>query len=81
MKKVIFLSLVVLSFSSCATVLGGQKTDHQRNKAQCGEPRRQLRVGMIVADLLFFPPGLIIDFATKKIYKPFPNSQKIKECK
>ena len=80
MKNKLFILVIALSMSSCATLLGGQKTDHQRKPAECGQPRRQIRVGMVIADLLLFPPGLIIDFATRKIYKPFPNSNKTKKC-
>lgn len=79
--KIILILVIAMSMTSCATILGGQKTDHQRHPAQCGEPRRQLRTGMIIADLLLFPPGLIIDFATRKIYKPHPNSNRTKHCK
>ncbi len=80
MKKLLFLFACV-SMTSCATILGGQKTDHQRKQPQCDAPRRQVRVGMLIADLILFPPGVIIDFATRKIYKPFPNSNKVKKCK
>lgn len=83
MQRKFFILILVtqLMMTGCASVLGGQKTDHQRHRPECGEPRRQLRVGMIIADLVLFPPGLIIDFATRKIYKPFPNANRTKHCK
>lgn len=68
-----------LLLSSCATVLGGQKTDHQAHKPQSGEPKRQLRIGFIIADLVLCPPCLIVDFVTKKIYKPEARASKIKK--
>lgn len=77
----IFIVALMMATSSCATILGGQKTDHQANKPECGEPRRQVRVGFVVANLLLFPPGLLIDFATEKIYKPEPRENRVKKCK
>lgn len=80
MYKLFFIAMMV-TMTSCATVLGGQKTDHQANKPECGEPRRQIRVGFVIANLLLFPPGLILDFATEKIYKPQPRENRVKKCK
>ena len=80
-NKLSILCLVaLLTMQSCATILGGQKTDHQRHPAQCDQPRRQLRAGFIIADLILFPPGLIIDLLTKKIYKPQPRQDRLKKC-
>ena len=81
-RRFLFIVTLVsyISASGCATVLGGQKTDHQRTRPECGQPRRSVRVGFILADLIFCPPLLLLDFATKKIYKPFPNENKIKKC-
>lgn len=73
--------IIALSMSSCATVFTGSKTDHQRTKPECGEPRRQIRPGALIFDLLLFPPGVAIDFATKKIYKSNPNHKRLKKCK
>jgi hypothetical protein len=82
MKKVkVILIALPLLLSSCATLLGGKKTDHQRNKPACDEPRRRVRIGFLIADAILFPPGLIIDFCTKKIYQPGPNPNKVKKCK
>ena len=74
MKKL--LSVVILSicisfiFSSCATVFGGRVSDLQRTKPKEGEPARAIRGGALVADILLFWPGTIVDFATGAIYKP-----------
>lgn len=75
------MALAALLLTSCATVLGGAKTDHQATRPECGEPRRQIRPGFFAFQLFFFPPGLLIDFATKKIYKPDPRASKLKRCK
>jgi hypothetical protein len=64
------LVAMTLSYSSCATVFGGEVTNCQRTKPSQGEPARKLRAGAMVADILLFWPGLIVDFATKAIYKP-----------
>jgi hypothetical protein len=66
---VIFISLT-LSFTSCATVLGGHISECQRTKPVAGQPSRQLRAGAMIADILLFWPGTIVDFATNAIYKP-----------
>lgn len=64
------LVAMTLSYSSCATVFGGQVSQCQRTKPAEGEPARKIRAGALVADILLFWPGLIVDFATKAIYKP-----------
>lgn len=33
-------------------------------------PQRDIRVGALIADILLFWPGTIVDFATGAIYKP-----------
>lgn len=74
MKKfiVIFLSMLLMtaSLSSCATVFGGKITQCQKTTPAAGQPQRQVRVGALVADILLFWPGAIVDFATGAIYKP-----------
>lgn len=73
MKKTSNLLLIVLllaSMSSCATVFGGKVTEHQRTKPNAGEPQREVRVGALIADIILFWPGTIVDFATGAIYKP-----------
>lgn len=56
--------------TSCATVFGGKVSDCQRTKPAAGEPSRKLRAGAMIADILLFWPGTIVDFATGAIYKP-----------
>ena len=69
--NVVFLSICIsFLFSSCATVFGGRVSDLQRTKPKQGEPARAIRGGALVADILLFWPGAIVDFATGAIYKP-----------
>jgi len=71
--KIQFLALLFLSIimlPSCATILGGKVTESQRIKPAPGQPQREVRVGFLIADILLFVPGLIVDFATGAIYKP-----------
>ncbi|WP_420147365.1 hypothetical protein [Spirosoma sp.] len=58
------------SLSSCATVFGGRITEAQKRKPLPGEQQRQVRAGALIADILLFWPGTIVDFATGAIYKP-----------
>lgn len=62
--------LLVLSLSSCATVFGGKVSECQRTKPAAGQPTRAIRAGALIADILLFFPGAIVDFATGAIYKP-----------
>lgn len=76
MKKSIKLTvilLVALFFSSCATILGGPITDYQKTKPAPGEPQRDVRVVALIADIIIFWPGAVVDFATGAIYKPAPK--------
>lgn len=61
---------MVATLSSCATVFGGGVSDCQRTKPAAGEPAREVRAGALIADVLLFWPGAIVDFATGAIYKP-----------
>jgi|TARA_B110000495_G_scaffold192416_1_gene196530 hypothetical protein len=70
MKNVIAIGLVAIMMSSCATVFGGKITAQQKKKPLAGEQQRQVRVGALIADILLFWPGAIVDFATGAIYKP-----------
>tara|TARA_R110002033_G_C3780741_1_gene229257 strand:+ start:431 stop:658 length:228 start_codon:yes stop_codon:yes gene_type:complete len=70
MKRVIAIGFIAIMMSSCATVFGGKVTSHQKTKPAAGEEQRQVRVGALIADILLFAPGLIVDFATGAIYKP-----------
>ncbi len=64
------LFVLVLLLPGCATILGGPVTEHQRTKPIPGEPQREVRVGALIADIILFWPGTIVDFATGAIYKP-----------
>ncbi len=70
LSSILAIALLVLSMSGCATVFGGKVTEYQRTKPADGEPQREVRVGALIADILLFFPGLIVDFATGAIYKP-----------
>jgi len=73
MRKIIkplFMMLVLASMSSCATIFGGPVTAKQRTAPSPGQPVREVRVGALIADILLFWPGTIVDFATGAIYKP-----------
>lgn len=69
-KTMLAMVLVASLLTSCATVFGGKVSDYQRTKPAEGQPTRQIRAGAMVADILLFWPGLIVDFATGAIYKP-----------
>lgn len=62
--------LIAASLSSCATVFGGRVSDCQRTKPAEGKPARPIRAVALIADVLLFWPGAIVDFATGAIYKP-----------
>lgn len=76
MKKLRQLAIVALAcstLSSCATIFGGPITTYQKTKPAPGQPQREIRVGALIADILLFWPGAIVDFATGAIYKPQPK--------
>ena len=74
MKKSLTRSLLAIailaSMSSCATVFGGRVTEYQRTRPAPGQPQREVRVGALIADVILFWPGAIVDFATGAIYRP-----------
>lgn len=72
MKKIKLFALILLAvlLTNCATVFGGQVTASQKRKPAPGEQQRQVRPWYMVADIILFLPGLIVDFATGAIYKP-----------
>ncbi|MDA8948569.1 hypothetical protein N9H57_05460 [Flavobacteriaceae bacterium] len=73
MKKSIKLTsilLIALFFSSCATILGGKVTEYQKTKPVPGEQQRDIRLVALIADIILFWPGAVVDFATGAIYKP-----------
>jgi len=72
-KSILKLSaivLVVTSLTSCASVFGGKVSECQRTKPAEGQPTREVRTGALIADILLFWPGAIVDFATGAIYRP-----------
>jgi hypothetical protein len=71
-KQVTFvlLAVTITAMSSCATVFGGKVSEYQRTKPVEGKPSREIRVGALIADVILFWPGAIVDFATGAIYKP-----------
>ncbi|MCE1199518.1 MAG: hypothetical protein LWW85_11165 [Marinilabiliales bacterium] len=74
MKRKIFnfvsILMISITLSSCATVFGGAVSTCQRTKPAPGQPARAVRGGALIADVLLFWPGAIVDFATGAIYKP-----------
>lgn len=68
--QLLCLIAAVLSLSSCATVFGGRVSECQRTMPAKGEPAREVRSAALIFDVLFFPPGVAIDYATGAIYKP-----------
>lgn len=66
----IVLGCMLFCCTSCATVFGGQVSECQRTKPAAGSPARPIRAGALIADILLFWPGAIVDFATGAIYKP-----------
>ena len=70
LQRVIAVLFLSLMMTSCATVFGGKVTDYQKTKPAAGQKQREIRVGALIADLLLFWPGAVIDFATGAIYKP-----------
>lgn len=77
MKKIYIQCLVAIviasSLSSCATVFGGKITEAQRTPPKAGEPKRAIRAVPLIADIVLFLPGLVVDFITGAIYKPEGN--------
>jgi hypothetical protein len=72
-KRLIRLSVIVIAvatLTSCATVFGGAVSTCQKTKPAPGQPERSVRVVALIADILLFWPGAVIDFATGAIYKP-----------
>jgi hypothetical protein len=63
--------VIIFEMTSCATIIGGQVTESQRRKPLPGEQSRQIKVGALIADAVFFGGfGILVDFATGAIYKP-----------
>ncbi|UPL48264.1 hypothetical protein [Hymenobacter sublimis] len=74
LRQLAIMALTAATLSSCATVFGGPISTYQKTKPAAGQPQRDIRVGALIADILLFWPGAVIDFATGAIYKPEPAS-------
>ena len=72
-KSVISILLISVVFSSCATVLGGPRTSYQQTKPKEGEPKREVAVGFLIADILLFPIAMAWEFPMGHIYKDQPS--------
>jgi hypothetical protein len=73
MKSVVLLAC--FAFGSCASALNpGPLTAYQKRKPGHGQPRRELRIGFVVADVAFGILPLAVDFATGKIYRKSPRA-------
>jgi hypothetical protein len=74
MKKnvlnVLCMLVIATTLSSCATVFCGKVSECQRTKPAPGQPAREVRAVALIADVILFWPGAIVDFATGAIYKP-----------
>ncbi len=73
-KKIVLILLLGSIFYStgCGSIfcaMGGGITECQKTK-EPGQARRKVDVSYFIIDLLFFFPGLAVDFATGGIYKP-----------
>jgi hypothetical protein len=66
----VFALAILASMSSCATVLGGRVTEYQRTRPAAGQPSREIRPVALIADVVLFWPGTIVDFITGAIYRP-----------
>ena len=69
--KFVTVCCLALSMTGCATILGGPINSHQRTKPGPGQQQREVRPIWLIADVLLFLPGTIVDFATGAIYKPY----------
>jgi hypothetical protein len=81
MKKTINLAILIFMsvlLTNCATLFGGAVTESQKLKPRPGEAQRKVRIGYLIADLIFWP-ALIVDFSTGAIYKPNKNSTTVKK--
>ena len=79
MRKLIsflLLAVLLINTTSCATIMGGQVNNYQKTKPQPGQPQREIRVGALLCDVIFWGgAGVLIDFATCAIYKPAPTGK------
>lgn len=68
--KTLIICLLAISMTGCATVFGGPVSEYQKTKPLPGQPQREVRVLALIADIILFLPGTIVDFATGAIYRP-----------
>ncbi len=73
--KIIWIASIIITCTSCATIFCGKVTPYQKTKPAPGEPRRKIRPVALIADIVIFWPGAIIDFATGAIYKPLKSGE------
>lgn len=75
MKKTFLLLLLSsILLTSCGTLFnGGHATSYQQTKPT-PPAKRQLKAGAFIADLILFPPSLILDFVNGTIYKKDPST-------
>jgi hypothetical protein len=66
----VFALAILASMSSCATVFGGKVTEYQRTRPATGQPSREIRPIALIADVVLFWPGTVVDFITGAIYRP-----------
>lgn len=70
--RTIFILLLALQLTSCATVFSGPATDYQKQKKE--GVTREVQKGYLAADIILFcPVCIIVDFATGNIYKKEPK--------
>ena len=68
--KPLLIAAIAISFTSCATVFGGRVGVCQRTKPVKGQPSRAIRPVPLIANILFFWPGIVVDLLTCATYKP-----------
>ncbi len=73
LKSLFVAILSIILLNSCATIFGGPITSYQKTKPAPGQAQREVRVGALIGDILFWP-GLIVDFSNGAIYKPGPDN-------
>lgn len=79
------MACIMLYSSSCATITGGRIGACQKTKPEEGQPRREIKTGKLVWDVVLgsftlgfgIPVFVGIDFLTGAIYKPCGESIKI----
>ena len=73
--KTILIMLLALQMTSCASILGGKRTEYQV-KQKKGEVKKQVQVGYLIADMvLLCPVCIVVDFVTGEIYRKEPTPE------